>query len=998
MTAEGTKPGQPADTKNLVATLNSWRESIGGLVVLLSGALGTFFAEGTAKRISYGVIALGLPVLAYGFYLTQSRRSREEVRRIAVDRLRSQPAKSAFRDTYPFEEGEDLPGQERVREARSIATRVANDDFTFGIVCGDSGCGKTSLLQTETKKSLQQSGYHVQYIRSPRNFVPENGEEPASITNLTTALEHAWKNLPARKKSVLIIDQFEDALIEHPLVEEREQLAKCLRQIVTANSRTRVLCAIRREYLVDVKDLASELSEPLSVKNLFPLKNFLPLQAKDVVEWCARAAGNEPDPEFVDAVVNDLQEGGYIRPPELQIVCTRLGGSLTLDSYRDAGGASGILAHYVRDAISVSTFPDFAARLLRALTDLLANARSRPKTARELLSEIGSHDPKASEKAGIETTVATLQLFVAGRLVIEEPRRTGDPAYLLTHDYLAEAIKLATSEVSTRTEDADRLLRYYLAQKTRVNISIRQLREIREFASKSLLEDRRAKTFLRRSGLKLIATYAALFAAMALVSGSVYLLATARIVWADRRVLSNWGMKYAKLSALGSERIMAIGSVSEGDWLALWDSRSARQFVDAYAVRGISSGRDGQFILAQVYPWSSGHYILINLSNLKVLDIHFPASHSLAYFVDQHSEHFIIEDQSRDSHTPGTRGTLHLFYAKTGKEVGHVEGIRFSDDGDVYATGDGKRLLVLATRSGRSARAPAIYDISTGKLIGRLKKDSDLEDIETYDVDEVHSRIMTIHVTGNAVIARMWNLADGSLLNERSHPASQLGYATQLSVAFSNNGLRILVCSETGVGTTIRTTGCDYRNPAMVLSASDLTLEKQIAEKPYYVSTLAGDPSVAWQTGDATIVWPLSEGKTNVPRLDLRPPSFHPFETDTSGKRLAFWSSGKLVLWDLVNSKQLWIVSLEVPPDDIQFTADERALVVTTDRRITLLIDATKGEVLTSSVVEHPGALFAFDPTCRRIFAWTMAGEVIRYREGRNIFGTFRPTVNCPDN
>jgi hypothetical protein len=987
--------------RTFLASVNSWKELITGAIASVAGILGTFIGEGIAKQISPGLVVVGLLGSYYGHKRVQKRRQRMEAIQQAWKRYENQrDRKSAFRGTYPFEEGETLPGRDRIREAKSIATRVSSEDFRFGIVCGDTGCGKTSLLRTETKTALVQSGHIVSYIRSPRGLLSGEAEKSAGSEKLAAELEQLRGRVATGGKSVLILDQFEEFLIDYPSTADRVRLAKCLRGVVNASPPTRVVSILRREYLVDVRDLASELPEPLSVRNLFYVKNFDPDQARDVLLSCATADGIEPDAQFVNAVVADLQEGGLIRPPELQIVCTYLGGNLTVDRYRRAGRAAGILAHYVKDAISLSSFPMFAAGLLRALTDFPANARSKPKTAAQLLDDVGQHDPTASRKSQMDAVTKTLQQFVTARLVREEPRRSDVPLYSLTHDYLAETIKLATSDVSTRTEEADRVLRYHLGQPRGTTIPIAELWHIQMFATRGLLQDQRAKRLIRKSLLTQILAGAGIVTASMVLAGMLYLMATAQLSWNDRKVLA----RHWEAGKSGSVRVTAVtpnwviteSSQHTTGGFKLWDVKNEKASV--------TLGGDANSIVGP-----SGEYVIV-----------FTAEPSFDFV--SHVVH--IPDQKTGSLPNNSKGfddarfgnsdqvvsylegdvtspyTVHVLSVTSGK-IGDVAGIRrpqgpFSRT----VTSGGDRLVILTSQDGTTS--PALYDVAMGRLIAHLRKNQE-ESIETFDVDELHSQIVTAHETDDELTVRLWRLTDGYLLDERSYSEGQIvGTGNEnvdiesWGVYFSKNGSRTLIGFRTRDPNTVL-----FRFHALlVLNSSGLSIESsQLLNQHVKVLRSEGETVLVWpENPGSTTIWRLSEDKTIIPGLAVYEDDHIAYDNHLKRLAVAGPSRKSLELWDLENRRLLLAHALTGVLTQLKFTSDHGALIAALESGRNYVLDAKTGGILTESIIEPEDTVFIFDQECRRILAWNTSGELARYREGRNVFGTFRPTRACPKN
>src|SRR2546429_110523 len=74
--------------------------------------------------------------------------------------------------------------------------------------------------------------------------------------------------------------------------------------------------------------------------------------------------------------------------------------------------------------------------------------------------------------------------------------------YSLIHDYLVDAVAAATSDVSTRTEEAHQLLYYYLSgirSDAKSRIPVFKLRFIRKHADPKMLVNPQVKRLMRRS-------------------------------------------------------------------------------------------------------------------------------------------------------------------------------------------------------------------------------------------------------------------------------------------------------------------------------------------------------------------------------------------------------------------------------------------------------------------------------------------------------------------
>lgn len=587
-----TEQVSPPTPKSALDQLKEWKELLSFIAVGLASIFGGFLSEGTARAVSWGstvvLVAVG------GWWVRRSwliRKRRADQEKLWAER-QAQPRRTAFRSLAPFEERDELPGKDRTQQARSIATRITSDDFRFGIVCGDSGCGKTSLLRTEVTRHIRAAGLEPVYLRSPRRLAAESSKANSVSERLAAELDALRKSIPS-SECVLILDQFEEWLIEYREPEVRLLIGRFISGLTKRAAPMRIVCAVGREFLVDFHDLSPELSDPTAPNTTFMVRNFTVDQAIDVINKCAAADGLSPDEEFAETIANDLAEGGEVRPPELQIVCTYLAdtGSLNTGRYRSGGGTAGILAHYIKDALDSCRSPEIGARLLRDLCDFPARAKRRPKTIQELTADIGSETVATNER--LETLIVDhVRIFVLARLFAVEKRRNAPDAFALMHDYLVGAVELATSDASTRTEEANQMLRYYLAE-NRGNIPLFKLRFIRAYADSSLLAQRYAKRLIRKSVAAplIYATVTAL--AALIIGGGLYLFATADLQWKSKLIARHFPDKESGFVIYETEshtgRVAGWTRYKNNSFVRLWDPKSGPLLHSVESKGGLAS-------------------------------------------------------------------------------------------------------------------------------------------------------------------------------------------------------------------------------------------------------------------------------------------------------------------------------------------------------------------------------------------------------------------------
>jgi len=286
----------------------------------------------------------------------------------------------------PFEEHERDLFFGREAESEILFNQVFSTPLT--LVYAPSGVGKSSLLRAGLLPRLRDEAFAPLYVASWERdataqltsligeaFTSDNG-----VNWWSDALEaYATKS---NRCPVLILDQFEEALREY------EDLDRMWDQLALLANRSgagaRVLIGVREDYLAGLDDLLWRV--PMLMENgihLGPMNEEAlrrafhgPLARQ---ETPFRAEG-----ELFDALMRDLREPGprgrhgQPEPGYFQIVCAHLweieqdkaDRTLSLATYEDAGGVSGVLDKFVRRKLDDS-LPIGQLEVLYAITRYL---------------------------------------------------------------------------------------------------------------------------------------------------------------------------------------------------------------------------------------------------------------------------------------------------------------------------------------------------------------------------------------------------------------------------------------------------------------------------------------------------------------------------------------------------------------------------------------------------------------------------------------------------
>ena len=240
-----------------------WLTGITSLAAALSTIFSAFLSD-EKKPLAYGIAFL-LVIISGGIIVYQRRRAAKLKIAEASEPL---SASAALRGLLPFEEGDELPG--RGRDVQDLYTLVSSSAFRFGVLWGESGCGKTSLLRAGLVSRLKNEKYLPLYIHKPTKdpqeairlvLAKELGESTKkSDKDLKTLLKTAT---PKGKKIIILFDQFEEFFLTNRTPSSRAGFIKWLGSIVNDEKLPiALLIGIRADFFAQLQNFAPQISEP----------------------------------------------------------------------------------------------------------------------------------------------------------------------------------------------------------------------------------------------------------------------------------------------------------------------------------------------------------------------------------------------------------------------------------------------------------------------------------------------------------------------------------------------------------------------------------------------------------------------------------------------------------------------------------------------------------------------------------------------------------------
>ena len=1013
------------DPEQWQKTFQRWWATCTSIVGTVASALGALrIPSPWANGIAVVVTAVGVTVSVL-IYRRQARQLQLHARvDTAAESPQQVPVSAAFRGLRRFRAGEQLPGAARRRAAGSLLAEVQRPSFDLAIVTGDSGAGKSSLLECALVEFLQASGYVVEFISDLGALLPlgeaSNGDESAAVeamwTDIRSRIVSRRTDSHSDRAVVLILDQFEELLSRLPIA-AREALGDKLREALAEN--WRVVVGIRKDFLAELKEVAARLGRPLSLQDTFILRNFDVSEAAQVIRECAARDHISIDDELPDLIAADLTVDGAVRPPDIQIVCEVLQSEMTVDKYRRERRASGLRSRFIKDTVELTGDPVLARAVLRELCDLPNNKkRPDPVGVAALVEKARTSAPgeRATLKSVEEVLTSLYHSYVVVRI-----KRSDETLWSLIHDYIVEPIKLATEEQATRSEAAGAELDYFLSEVANGRIRtipLPRLTEIKSHAPPAQLSQNAARRLIRRSTFWGYARPTLLVTAIAVASlASVILLAADWDTWRPYGTpLSHW----ERTGARDRGQMEAFGPMSSSSHLLVLQSGT---FPDADKTR------------ITVWDGESGNRINAYSGSLSISNGHIWSYDSKTGRLSR-----LTVGKENDS---GHNWTL---ITPTSNRPALELAV-------IGATGEPPETVIFQTRLPYHETAVwlAVLNVTarTWKVLMRSEVLPNGDESESSPWDYANSSDLHAVLVRNSKIARLRIFShdyDQSVLDEQFDTAavSLLGvlesdHVNYLSLVVDRQAETIPIRrSETKSGGT----------PAKLemLATTKTALPTELSWKPDGWNSgvnmfHSGEQFLLVESPQtSSIIWPFDPvtAKFGDPIIAAAPaPDFWPHGTffwSPKGKKGTMtWPEGsstpfwlphvelqstdritvtkdrtRLLLVHTDNSAELWeidehngidrlLTTIGIPDTNlVEMSSDEHLIIARQDGGIFYGWGLDGKSIGTFGPVGSNVALMTYDAACKRLFMWTQEGRRLQWRFGTYFpFYGFRPAHRC---
>src|SRR5688500_6001866 len=377
-------------------------------------------------------------------------------------------------------ERELLFGRDRDRD--EVVKMVTADGFRAGLLYGESGVGKTSLLQAGVVPALRDHGAVVVsctdvnhpaqsfadnlMAASRGGLSPHQGESPLSFASRVVA------NAPPQQLHIFVFDDVDLALGGAHADRVVNDIAELFTRVLPrGGGRARVLFACAGEnvhVLGQVERRTGSLFPPSSRYELLRLQ---PGDAAGVLERTLQYGGVSASNDLADAVVAGIGRGGPVLPADLQIAALALRdlGLHSAAELNKLGGPAELEAGWLAAAARATGHERTGLRILGELASL-----HPPRTNSDIARRLGITAGEVSrilavlDDRGIVARVPGSALDSSGGV---------DDGWVLRHPVLATRIREATAPARAAARRAYDLLGSKATSRQR--LTLRELRALR---------------------------------------------------------------------------------------------------------------------------------------------------------------------------------------------------------------------------------------------------------------------------------------------------------------------------------------------------------------------------------------------------------------------------------------------------------------------------------------------------------------------------------------
>jgi tetratricopeptide (TPR) repeat protein len=377
--------------------------------------------------------------------------------------LEPMPERQAIKGLRSFElkDAEIFKRLERQRDVQECLDALDDRELRLFLLIGESGVGKSSLLQAGLMPNLGQVGcvYVKLGDRDPMSLIRKAvgvGEGEEFVAMLRSAVARAGQPI------VLILDQFEQFFVQFREA-ERQGFITALRDWYESDVPVKLLIGIRGDLYDQFTVIQKALGYSLRPGQVHRLEKFAPEQATEVLRVMAETEQWSFNGAFVLEMARDELAGldGKIAPVEVQVLAQMMSREPKEENrrfdrvaFQKLGGVDGLLGRSLQrslDAIPGKSERERALEVLLALTDLERNVRSGAFSVRQLQGMTEKVHGSPSEVGEAVGWLSESRLITPGE-------SGGEVVYELAHERLIPALRQVANQELSAASQANLLL------------------------------------------------------------------------------------------------------------------------------------------------------------------------------------------------------------------------------------------------------------------------------------------------------------------------------------------------------------------------------------------------------------------------------------------------------------------------------------------------------------------------------------------------------------
>ena len=371
---------------------------------------------------------------------------------------------------FGFADAEIFRRLQREDSIHECLPALTDFEFRFGLLCGESGCGKTSFLQAGLWPRLSEQGNRCLYVKftdldpldSIRLALVEQfklSREMVEAADLLDLLDAASQS--GTQSTILFFDQFEQFFVHYKTAKHRRPFVQALAGWFRKQPPlpVKILICIREDFAGRLIELQKAMGYSLGPRQSIRLDKFEPEKAAKILQVIAETTGLSCDEAFVKEFTEQQLAGedGGVSPVDIQILAwmiasqtSREGRAFDRASFQKLGGIEGLLERFLSRALEAreTERQQVAIKVLLALVDLDGNARAGVSTLDELRAKLAGTVSEADAREALAWLVRP-----DVRLV-----NSSDEGYELAHERLIPALRRIAGKALSSADQANRLL------------------------------------------------------------------------------------------------------------------------------------------------------------------------------------------------------------------------------------------------------------------------------------------------------------------------------------------------------------------------------------------------------------------------------------------------------------------------------------------------------------------------------------------------------------